>query len=255
VGVAVVALALAGSAPAAPSAGYRVQAAERLSSGNARAHPDLGLVALLDDGIGNAVATGELSFTVDRRQLDPAALSGMRSAPEGTVIGWVATDITGGSRVQMPLRTRDSTGAGEATVLAEGEVQAQFVQMVGPSVPVTLDFRPDKLVATVNLQAVARRYQESRGGELTFKFAGLYLFGSYSTPAGTGHLAQNPSEPTKLSLSASARPCADSACGSLGPPAQDVVAGALPEAVTVKAPAHALYGQPTTFTGRAAPGD
>jgi hypothetical protein len=255
VGIAVAALALVGRAPAAPSAGYRVQAAERLSSGNARAHPDLGLVALLDDGIGNAVSTGELSFTVDRRQLDPAALSGLRSAPEGTVIGWVATDITGGSRVQMPLRTRASTDAGESTVLAEGEVQPQFVQVVGPSVPVTLDFGPDNLVATANLQSVARRYQESTGRELNFKFAGLYLFGSYSSPAGTGHLAQNPSEPTKLSLSGSARPCADSACSSLGPPAQDVVAGTLPEPVTVKAPTHAVYGQPTTFTGRAAPGD
>jgi hypothetical protein len=255
VAIAVVALALVGRAPAAPSADYRVQAAERLSSGNARAHPDLGLVALLDDGIGNAVSTGELSFTVDRRQLDPAALSGMRSAPEGTVIGWVATDITGGSRVQMPLRTSASTDAGETTVLAEGEVQPQFVQAVGPSVPVTLEIGPDNFVATANLQSVARRYQESTGRGLNFKFAGLYLFGSYSSPAGTGHLAQNPSEPTKLSLSVSARPCADSACGSLGPPVQDVVSGALPERVTVKAPAHALYGQPTTFTGRAAPGD
>jgi hypothetical protein len=253
--IAVAALALVGRAPAAPSADYRVQAAERLSSGNARAHPDLGLVALLDDGIGNAVSTGELSFTVDRRQLDPAALSDMRSAPQGTVIGWVATDITGGSRVQMPLRTRASTDAGESTVLAEGEVQPQFVQLVGPSVPVTLDFGPDNLVATANLQSLARRYQESTGRSLNFKFAGLYLFGSYSSPADTGHLAQNPSEPTKLSLSASARPCADSACGSLGPPVQDVVSGALPEPVTVKAPAHALYGQPTTFTGRAASGD
>jgi hypothetical protein len=251
----IAAFALVARAPAADPPGYRVRVAERLSSGNAGAYPDLGLVALLDDGIGNSVRTGELSFAIDRRQLDPGAMSDLLAAPDGTLIGWVATDATGGSRVQLPLRLRGGSTDGGEALSAEAEVQPQLVPIAGAAVPVTLHFGPGTLVVTVNVQAVAGRYHETTGKEFSFKFGAVYLFGSYSTPGGVRHLARNPAMPTKLTLGASARPCADDGCANLGPAAHDATPVALPEAVTIHPPRRALYGQTTTFTGKAAPGD
>lgn len=249
---------LVGSGAAASAPGYRVIAIERLTSGAPAATPDLGLLARIDDGSGGAAAyaTGELTWTLDRRQLGVAAVDSIVAAPAGTQFGWVTSGPTGGTAVQLPLRKIGaSVGDGETVIEAAAEIPKEFAAVVGATAPVTFRVRAQQLVVTLNVHAAVGRFRASGIGDVVFDLVGIYLFGTYSSAGTMQHLATNPTKPTELALGVSARPCADVSCARLGTPVTDTLSFSLPKAATVRAPQQAFYGRKTVFSGTTAPGD
>jgi hypothetical protein len=254
---AALALPAAGSGSAVPS-GYRVLAIERLTTGAPGASPDLGLVARIDNGTGGAApyATGEVTWTLDRRQLGPGSIEDLVTAPTGTQFGWVASGPTGGSAVQMPLRkTGVELDGGDPVVDAAFDVPAEFAPVVGATAPVTIRVRPPHLLVTLNIQAAVGRFRASGIGDVIVDLVGVYLFGTYTSAGETKHIAVNPMTAGELELGVSAKPCADAACSRLGTAVTDTLALSLPKVVTVRAPRRAIYGQKAIFGGTAAPGD
>jgi hypothetical protein len=248
---------LTASSEAKSASIYRVTAIQRLTSGAPGAYPNLGLLARIDDGAGRPApyATGEVSWTLDRRQLAPGAVDDLLAAPAGTQFGWVTTGATGGTAVQLPLHKLGvSNEAGDETIEAAFDIPSEYSSVVGATAPVTIRVRPDQLVVTLNIQSAVGRVRASGIGDLMIDLIGVYFFGTYPSAGSAQHFAAVPTAATTVAMDVAARPCADAACGALGSPATDTLSVSLPNAVTVRTPRRAVYGQATTFSGAAWPG-
>ena len=247
------ALALPGAAaPSARTHAYRAVAIERLTSGAPGAHPNLGLLAHLDDGAGGRpLDTGELEFTLSRQQLDEESVQGLVNAPGGTLFGWVTAP--GGSAVQMPLRKTGMTA--EGVVTAKYDIPPEYAPVVGPTGDVSIRIDPDALVVRMNLQEIDGRWWRENRTAVDLDLIGIYFLGEYRAGGVARHFAVNPAAPADLTLALTAWPCADVECTRLGSPVTDTVGFALPKRVSVTAPRRAMYGRNVTFSGTAPPGD
>lgn len=244
----------AGPSAGAPVAdGYRAVVIERLTSGAPGAHPNLGLLAHLDDGAGGApLDTGQLDFVLDRRQLDDESVEGLLAAPAGTLFGWLTSNGTGGTAVQMPCR---KTGVSDEVISAGCELPREFGSVVGSTAELTIHVLATKVVVSLNVQEIAARWWRANRQGLGLELVSIYFLGEYSAAGVTRHFAVNPVAETRVTLGLEAWPCADVECTRLGPAVTDAVSATLPQRVTVNAPTRAFYGRNVTFTGTAAPGD
>jgi len=252
---------------------YRVALVERLTSGAAGAHPRLGLVADIDSGVGNVEdqpaqrATGELVFRLDVRQMNRASKTAsavgtqdLLVAAEGTQIGYAAFG-PGPPTVQNPLIKRGVTidrETAEPVVHVSIGVPPAFAPVLGARYPMTIRVGTRQLVLTLNTQRLVSAFHSKRGQDIAFNSVGLYFFGEYSGSRGRSNsafFATNPERKTLLGASVSARPCMDAACANLGTAATDSIRFMLPKAVTVRVPAHVLYGRRARFSGTGPPGD
>jgi tRNA A-37 threonylcarbamoyl transferase component Bud32 len=227
--------------------GYRVTATERITSGAPGAYPIVGLYAAVDDGKGPVTAnqsarpTGEIVFRFDVDQFE-ATGGDIAGAAPGATLGYVVSWVTsGGTFVQLPVRKSGLTDGD--VVHATVELPADY-RPLGPTIPLNLRLGPGELVATLPLQDVVRKTRAIGGSTKSSKYTGLFLVDS----------ARNPFEATRFTASVSARPCSNVDCSTLGPPASDAIYVALPQELSVHAPARAFYGQPATFSGTGIPG-
>jgi hypothetical protein len=228
-------------------------AIERLASTGPGGHPNLGLVAHLDDGAGGRpFPTGQLDFSLDRRQLDSGAVDGLVAAPAGTVFGWVTTSA-GGVAVQLPLRKTGMTAQG--AVIAEFDVPREYATVVGSTAELTIAIEPAQLLVSLNLQEIDRRWWDANRSAVDLDIIAVYFLGEYRAGATTRYFAASLSARIELRLVATARPCADERCTRLGTAVEDTVGFVLPRPVTVKAPSRAFYGRSVSFSGTAEPGD
>ena len=237
--------------------GFRVTASERVTSGAPHAFPTIGLIAAADIGRGPVaknlarVSAGEVTFDFDRRQLN-AEGGVLVAAATGTRIGYY---VDGGSSgfVQYPV-TKTGVGTdpttGETLMTASIALPPEIARLVGPRISLVFRLTKNALAATLDLRPVVQAFRKA-GARYTFQYGGLYLL---PWAAGNGAFTINPSDPTKLHAAVSIRPCTDTACRKLGRPAGDAVVVELPQQVSVQAPRHAVYGEPTTFTGTGVPG-
>mgnify|MGYP003287537600 CR=1 FL=1 len=266
-GPAVVRVALAGAcalalAPAAAGVPDRANAAlgvvaiERVTDGRPGARPTLGLLARADDGAGGdpGVSLGEVSFTLDARQIDRRALTRLMDAPAGTRFGWVTLSPNGPTSVQSALRTK--AGSFGDVLTAAWEVPREFAGMVGASGPVRIRTDASTVTVTLDFRSLVERWRRATRTEIPWGggLIGIYL-DSYADDGTTRHLAVNPTRRTTLMLKATARPCVDRPCTVLGEPVADRLILSLPHTFSVRAPVRATYGRRATFTGVGAPGD
>jgi len=257
--VAVCVLALSPAAtgvPARTNAPLGVVAIERVTDGRPGAHPTLGLLARVDDGAGGdpGLSLGEVSFTLDGRQLDRRALDRLLGAPAGTRFGWVTLSPNGPTSVQSALRT--TKGSFGDVLTAAWEVPREFAGVVGASGPLTIRIDGSTVTITLDFRSLVERWRRAMRTEVPWAggLIGVYL-DSYADGNTGRHLAVNPSRRTPMTLKATARACGDLPCTVLGEPANDRLAFSLPHSVSVRGPARATYGQRATFTGVGAPGD
>jgi tRNA A-37 threonylcarbamoyl transferase component Bud32 len=255
-----------GGEPAGPNAsvalpGYRVTASERLTSGVRGSHPTVGLIALIDDGSGpgprtlSRITTGALVFRFDSRQI---SFDFMLRSRRGARLGYYTSNATaGGQFVQQPVVKTglSSDPNGGQIVNALIVVPPQFAAAVGRGVPLAIREVGKQVVAAFSLQKIVRRFRMS-GAAFSYSYSGLYflgglhrLFGDAAEP-----IVTNPTEPTILHASVSARPCLDPACTTLGRQAADAISIKLPREVNVRAPSQAFRGQPALFQGTGVPG-
>jgi serine/threonine-protein kinase len=252
--------------------GYGVRLSEQLSTGAPGARPDLTLFAVVDNyqgdlrdyglGSGAAPQTGEVSFRIDRRQLEPdsgrSGVFDLLSDPAGTQIGYLSAYPGDTDSVQLPLRK-----TGVSRDKRTGETVVELVQAMAPAyrvpgneagLPVRVRIGSRALVFTVNLQKLAQAFARIASA-FSFSWFSLHLFGSYRRFDEQAEFAGNPLRSTTFRASVSARPCGNPACKTLGPSARDSALIVLPKRLTVSAPHRALYGQPVRFHGRGEPGD
>src|SRR5262249_42943663 len=111
-----------------------------------------------------------------------------------------------------------------------------------------------ELVFALNFQKL-QRHAAAVGSAGSFSWVSLHLSGSYWRLGDQAQSARNPSAPTTLHASVTARPCSDPTCDTLGATAHDSALIVLPRKLTVRAPQRAFYGQPARFYGTGEPGD
>ena len=193
---------------AAAPVGYGVSLSEQLSTGAPGAQPDLTLLAVLDDGhgvlhglgSGPPPQTGEISFRIDRRQLEPdtgeSGVYGLLSDPTGTQIGYFSASPPGDDRVQEPLRkvgvSRDAK-SGDSIVRLAQPISPAFRRLAGESTfPVTVRIGSRELIFTFNAQKLARA-AVAAGISYSVSWFSLHLFGSYQRFGGQPtQLVRNP---------------------------------------------------------------
>ena len=234
----------------------QVTAIQRITDGAAGAHPTLAVLARVDDGRGGdpRISLGQLSFSIDPRQVDRRSLARLRGAPIGTRFGWVTTDATGGGSVQMALRT--TAGSFGEVLTAEFEIPREFAGIVGPSGSVLIRSSPGDVVVRLDFRQLVERWRRAEAREVPWGggLVGVHL-ASYADGGSVHALGVNPERPTLLSVTATAQACADSGCALLGRPVSDRLALSLPHPTTIRAPRRALYGHGAVFVGTGSPGD
>ena len=138
-------------------ASLAVLAIERVTDGRPGAHPTLGLLVRADDGAGGdpGVSLGQVSFTIDRRQLDLRALTALRGAPVGTRFGWVTLSPNGPTSVQSALRT--TPGSFGNVLTAAFDVPREFAGIVGGAVPVRIRTDASNVAFTLDFRSLVER--------------------------------------------------------------------------------------------------
>jgi serine/threonine-protein kinase len=256
-----------GDAPvSAEAADYRVTFSEQVTTAAAGAEPDLALIAAFDDGhnmhgygLGPSPQTAEVVFRVDRRQFEAgqSGLYGLYGAPLGTQLGYFTISPGGGNRVQQPLRKAAIFHAanGDRIIRLSHDTSREYRDVTPlPRRNSTLRVTPDSLILTVHLQEVAHLSAKA-GIDFSFQWVGVHFFGSFVSLKQRVHFIRNPQLRTTFRASVSARRCLDALCTSIGPRVEDVAAISVPRELTMKAPRHAVYGQPARFSGRGHAGD
>jgi hypothetical protein len=246
----------AAGAPVRSEASLTVLAIERVTDGRRGAHPTLGLLIRADDaGGGNpGVSLGQLSLTIDRRQLDVRALAALRDGPAGTRFGWVTISANGPTSVQSAVRT--TPGSFGNVLTAAFDVPREFAGIVGKSGPVRIRTDTSNVTFTLDFRSLVERWRRATRREVPWAggLIGIYL-DSYVDGRRTRYLATNPRRPTALVLDATAQACADFPCSILAEPVSDRLTLSLPHPVTIRPPARAVYGRPAVFSGTGSPGD
>ena len=246
----------AAGAPVRSEASLTVLAIERVTDGRPGAHPTLGLLIRSDDGAGGdpGASLGQLSFTIDRRQLDVKALAALRDGPPGTRFGWVTIGANGPTSVQSALRT--TPGSFGNVLTAAFEVPREFAGVVGDSGPVRIRTDTSSITVTLDFRSLVERWRRATRSEVPWAggLIGIYL-DSYLDGRNTRHLAVNPRRPTTLVLETAAQACADFPCSILAEPVSDRLTLSLPHPVTIRPPTRAVYGRPAVFSGTGSRGD